>query len=352
MAKAGGGMESFANRIWYGNFRLHLLLLPLTPLFAAVAASRRFLYRYRILKSYRIPVPVIVVGNITVGGSGKTPITLWVARELQGSGLNPAIISRGYGGTSGNGTTLVTAQSDPAVVGDEPVLLARRTDCPVYVNSNRVDAAEAAVSGGANIIVSDDGLQHYRLQRDAEIVVLDGERGLGNGHLLPAGPLREPEGRLESIDRILIQCEIDGALPRYGNRAFDRRTTRFTLVGDAVENVADGSIRPVEEFSGKTVHAVAGIANPDRFFRQLEYLGLDVKRHPLPDHAVIAADDIAFDDDLDVIVTEKDAVKCKAIAHERLWFLPVHAAFDSEENMQWAKSMRSKLMESVSGTAD
>ena len=255
-------LQEFTHRIWYGGSRGYIALLPFSWLFAGLSALRRFLYRRSILRSYRMPVPVIVVGNITAGGSGKTPVTLWLARWMQQAGKKPAIVSRGYGGNHTGITERVSADSDPRVVGDEPVLLAKRSGAPVYVDKNRVLAAQAAVADGANIIISDDGLQHYRLQRDAEIAVIDASRGLGNGHLLPAGPLRESEARLNTVDRILVQCETEDESARYGNRANDRRTTRFMLAGDTLENLVDGARLPIADLSGDTVHAVAAIGHP------------------------------------------------------------------------------------------
>lgn len=347
MSAVRNRLEAMLNRIWYGETYSYVLLLPLSGLFALLVALRRYLYRQGILQSYRLPVPVVVIGNITVGGGGKTPVTLWLAEVLKGRGLKPAIISRGYGGKAAHTTVQVSADSDPGIVGDEPVLLARRSDCPVYVNANRVMAAAEAVKRGANIIISDDGLQHYRLQRDAEIAVVDGSRGLGNGHLLPAGPLREPASRLQSVDRIMIQGEIDGATTRYGNRGDDIRSTRFVLAGETLQRISDGACRGLSEFAGKTVHAVAGIANPERFFRQLECHGINVMRHPMADHARISAADVSFDDKLDVIVTEKDAVKCAGFAHEHLWCQPVHIAFTGDLQRQWIDALHAKLLASV-----
>ncbi len=341
-------IESFFNRIWYGDSIAYLFLLPLSGLFAMASAARRKLYQNGILRTCKIPVPVVVVGNITVGGTGKTPVTAWLVDVLKDKGMKPAIISRGYGGEVADKVLQVTAASDPGVFGDEPVLLARRTGCPVFVNANRVASALEAVSQGADVIVSDDGLQHYRLQRDAEIAVVDGSRGLGNGYLLPAGPLREPEHRLKLVDRVMVQRAVGDAGTRYGNRILDTRTSRFSLAGETLHNLGDQTTAELKMFDGQPVHAVAGIANPERFFSQLERHGLDVIRHPLPDHARISADDVIFDDDNAVIVTEKDAVKCTAIAHENLWYLPVHVVFDIDQKSQWVTALHAKLLSSRS----
>ncbi len=348
MSDTGSTVESAINRIWYGDSITYLFLLPLSGLFALAAAARRLLYQKGILRSYRMPVPVVVVGNITAGGAGKTPVTVWLAEVLKGKGMNPAIISRGYGGNLADAVLEVSAASDPGLVGDEPVLLARRTGCPVLVNANRVESALKAVSQGADVIISDDGLQHYRLRRDAEIAVVDGSRGLGNGHLLPAGPLRESERRLRSVDRVMVQRAVGDADTRYGSRILDNRTSRFSLAGEMLHKIADETTTELTKFDGQSVHAVAGIADPERFFRQLERHGLKVVRHPLPDHARISAADITFDDELAVIVTEKDAVKCTAIAHERLWYLPVHVVFDIDQQTQWVTALHAKLQASQS----
>ena len=344
MSDSRGKLETWINRVWYGSSYAHLLFLPLTLVFASVAATRRFLYRQGILGSMKMPVPVIIVGNIAVGGAGKTPVTLWLAEFLKSKGMNPAIISRGYGGTSSSSTVLVTGDSDPASVGDEPVLLARRSGCPVFVNPDRVQGASSAVHHGTDVIISDDGLQHYRLQRDFEIAVIDGSRGFGNGFLLPAGPLREPQSRLATVDRVLVQ-ELSGKQDR--SESGDR-DTHFSLAGEVLVRVDDGSTREISELTGKVVHAVAGIANPERFFEQLQSHRLQVLKHPLPDHAVLQESDLKFDDDLDVIITEKDAVKCMSIAHDRLWYLPVSVVFEDSEDMQWLDDLHGKLQSSVS----
>lgn len=336
--------ESILDRIWYGDSFIYLFLLPLSGLFALVSAARRKLYQVGILRTCKVPVPVVVVGNITVGGTGKTPVTAWLVGVLKDKGMKPAIISRGYGGKVAHKVLHVTAASDPGVAGDEPVLLARRTGCPVFVNANRVASALEAASQGADVIVSDDGLQHYRLRRDAEIAVVDGSRGLGNGYLLPAGPLRESERRLQSVDRVMVQRAVGDAGTRYGNRILDTRMSRFSLAGETLHKIGDQTTAELKTFDGQRVHAVAGIANPERFFSQLERHGLDVIRHPLPDHARISDDDVSFDDDNAVIVTEKDAVKCSAIAHENLWYLPVHVVFDIDQKSQWVTALHAKLL--------
>lgn len=347
MTGHGVRLAAIANHIWYGDSAARFLLAPFSLLFSAAAAVRRYGYRNGILKSEKMPVPVVVVGNITVGGAGKTPVTLWLAELLKSSGFQPALISRGYGGRGSNKTLQVRPDSDPDIVGDEPLLLAQRIACPVFVDADRVRAAKTAIGHGADIVISDDGLQHYRLQRDAEIAVVDGARGLGNGYLLPAGPLREPESRLASVDRVLIQLSAGAEQLRYGNRASDRLTTRFGLAGETLRRVSDGAMRKINEFAGESVHAVAGIGNPERFFQLLERNGIEPVRHPLPDHARLTVSDVSFDDDLPVVLTEKDAVKVRAFAHPKLWCLPVDVVFDDGENMRWLETLHAKLRSSV-----
>lgn len=343
MSETGGNLEQFINKVWYGKSWFSIVLLPLTVVFAFVAALRRLLYRRGVLASSRIPVPVIVVGNITVGGAGKTPATLWLANLLMSKGMHPAIISRGYGSKAVSQPVHVTADSDADQVGDEPVLLARRSGCPVFVDADRVRAANCAVSNGADVILSDDGLQHYRLQRDIEIAVVDGARGFGNGFLLPAGPLREPVSRLDSVDRILVQVAKDECGVQVDKRIPADKASRFSLAGELLRRVSDARTRDISELKGKSAHAVAGIANPDRFFEQLECYGIQLHRHPKPDHARLSEADVSFDDDLDVIVTEKDAVKCKSFAHERLWYLPVSMSFENSEDLRWFDALHDKL---------
>lgn len=346
MSKEHGGLEAFFNNVWYGKSFWFVVFLPLTIVFALIASLRRVLYRNGILSSENVTVPVVVVGNIAVGGAGKTPVTLWLAQYLKSKGMNPAIISRGYGGEATSSTVIVNEQSDPALVGDEPVLLARRSGCPVFVDADRVRGATNAIENGFDVILSDDGLQHYRLQRDIEIAVVDGSRGFGNGWLLPAGPLRELVSRLATVDRVLVQQgKADDS--RLADETFSDRVTNFSLVGETLLKVTDGRLLQLSELAGKSVHAVAGIAHPERFFKYLEQQGIKVLRHPLRDHARLSDTDVHFDDDLDVVVTEKDAVKCTAFAHDRLWYLPVDVVFEKGADMQWLGALHDKLQLSV-----
>ncbi len=308
------GLESH----WYRTTPLTLLLLPLSWLFCAVALGRRWAYRAGLLKTVRLPVPVIVVGNINVGGTGKTPMVTWLVALLRKEGYRPGIISRGYGGSADHWPQPVRADSDPAMVGDEAVLLARRCRCPMTIGPDRPAAARALLEyADCDIIISDDGLQHYRLGRDVEIAVVDGMRRFGNGHCLPAGPLREPVRRLRSVDLVIV------------NGTAGSREYAMQLQPASLRNLQHAEkIRPLQQFAGQRVHAVAGIGNPARFFELLTSHGLGVIEHPFADHHPFRAGDLDFGDELPVLMTEKDAVKCQAFAKAHYWYLPVDAQLD------------------------
>ena len=313
---------------WYRVSPLHLLLWPLSLLFAALAALRRLLYRSSLLAITRLPVPVIVVGNINVGGTGKTPLVIWLAEWLRERGLKPGIVCRGYGGNT-RIPRRAAADGDPVLCGDEAVLLARRSGCPVWVAAPRAAAAHALLAAHpeCDVIISDDGLQHYALARDFAITVIDGERGFGNGMLLPAGPLREPLRRLDSVDALVI----NGAtlFPREmlpaGVAAFDMN------VGGRIfyDLVNPQQQTGPEHFARQSVHAVAAIGNPQRFFNHLRELGISFVAHPFPDHHVFEAADFAFEGNDAVIMTEKDAVKCEGFCNENFWVLRVDAEIDA-----------------------
>ena len=311
-----GGLQ----RHWYRITPLHLLLLPISLLFHLIVATRRLLFRLGILSSVKLPVPVIIVGNITVGGTGKTPLTLWLAEQLLANGWHPGIISRGFGG-SGSKPQEVLQTSDPATVGDEPVLMAQRLLCPVWVGRDRPAAAHALLLAHpeCDIILSDDGLQHYRLQRDVEIVVVDGIRRFGNGFLLPAGPLRESTSRLREVDAVVI----NGGIAASGEYLMQLEGVHFyNLLNPEITVTA-------ADFHGQCVHAIAGIGHPERFFLHLNKLGLTVQTHPYPDHHHYSAADLAYEGSNALLMTEKDAVKCISFADEKCWVLRVDAHLDS-----------------------
>ena len=303
--------------VWYENARGRVLLLPLSWLFGLGLQVRQLLYRIGLLRRIQVAAPVIVVGNLTVGGTGKTPLVIWLAKRLAAKGMHPAVVSRGYGARKPGRLRHARADSDPAETGDEPVLIARRTGMPVLVSADRAEAARIAVLEGANVIIADDGLQHYRLMRDCEIVVVDGERRLGNEALLPAGPLREGPERLCSVAAIVVN---DG-------EANQGELVMHVVAEEAVP-LNGGETLPLFDFTGRTVHAVAGIGNPERFFTTLQSLGIDVLAHRFPDHAAYRRRELEFDDDLPVLMTEKDAVKCTAFALSQTWFVPVRAVLD------------------------
>ena len=321
---------TFADRLvaaWYapGLTPLTAPLALLAPVFAGAAALRRMLYRGHLLRVERLPVPVIVVGNITVGGSGKTPLTAALANELAARGWRPGIVSRGYGGAAGDRPLLVGRDADPERAGDEPILLAR-TGHPVAVARDRAAAARALLAAhpDCSVILADDGLQHYRLARDAEIAVIDADRGLGNGWRLPAGPLREARTRLAGVDAVVELASA--AAPA---RSSWPGALRMTLVGEIFHRVdAPEVTAPAVAFAGAGVHAIAGIGNPARFFAHLHALGIRAVPHAFADHHRFVAADLALAGATAILMTEKDAVKCPAFAHERCWYLPVRARID------------------------
>lgn len=298
------------------------LMLPLSALFALIAAVRRGLYRTGLLRVARLPVPVVVVGNIAVGGSGKTPAVEWLVARLREAGFTPGIISRGYGGSRA-GIAVLPPDGDPFVFGDEPVLLAQFAGCPVAVGADRPGAAQVLLKAypECDVIVSDDGMQHYRLGRDVEVAVVD-EHVLGNCWLLPAGPLRETTCRLRQVDVILAHGGISTDL---AERIGGQSVFAMRLSGDTFRRLGGTESRKADAFRGRKVHAVAGIGRPERFFAQLAAMGLDVVPHPFPDHHAFTAADLDFAPGEVKIMTSKDAVKCASFAPADTWEFPVSA---------------------------
>lgn len=304
---------------WNSVNGVSLLLFPLSLMFAAVAALRRLGYRLGLLRTQRFPVPVLVVGNITVGGTGKTPLVIWLAAYLRRHGWRPGIVSRGYGGNAQHWPQQVRADSDPSSVGDEAVMLAALTGCPMCVGPDRPAAVQALLAHtDVNIVISDDGMQHYALARDLEIAVIDGDKRLGNGFLLPAGPLREPKSRLDRVDLVIVNGE--GGEGEFSMKLFQ----------PSVNSLSGDSDMALARFSGRTVHAIAGIGNPQRFFQLLERHGIDIKPHPFPDHHLFQSEDLQFDDDLPILMTEKDAVKCRRLSCRDCWVVHVDAQPDAD----------------------
>jgi tetraacyldisaccharide 4'-kinase len=313
-------------RIWMRRGPAAWMLTPVALLFLALVALRRRLYRAGVLKATRLPAPVIVVGNIFVGGTGKTPLTIWLVDALRRAGYTPGVVSRGYG-THHDAPRAADADSSPHEVGDEPLLIARRAQCPVMVGADRVATANALLAARPEIdlIISDDGLQHYRLHRDIEIVLCD-ERGNGNGWLLPAGPLREPSSRPRDFT-VFNAAHRPAGVP---DNAF-----RMQLRGEVAEQLLDRSQRIALSALAKSsprIVAAAGIGNPRRFFFMLAGAGLAFDEMPLPDHHDFADNPFAHVQADIILITEKDAVKCMqtaALKHDpRLWVVPVSAHID------------------------
>ncbi len=311
-------LTRWLQRQWFEQRRLSpalWLLLPLSGLFICLAALKRYL-----TQPEKLSVPVIVVGNITVGGAGKTPLTLWLAQQLSARGWQRGIVSRGYGGEN-NSPRAVTLAASPDQVGDEPLLLARRSGVPVWVARDRAAAGRAllAAQPEVNIILCDDGLQHTKLARDIELAVFDG-RGAGNGWRLPLGPLREPWSRLVTVDAIICNNFSGQQLPpQVPQFAMSLQAAAFYRLGDPLQTCR------AEVLFGKKLYAMAGIGDPKRFFRTLEALGLSFESHPFPDHHAYSAADLSFAQDGILLMTEKDAVKCAGLTLGETWVLPVDA---------------------------
>lgn len=311
--------------IWYQDSTVATLLLPLAWLFAGVVKIRRFLYQNNIIKSQRLSVPVIVVGNITVGGTGKTPLVSFLTQLLKANGYKPGIISRGYGGKTTELPLVVTPNSAANLVGDEPLLLAQQTQLPVVIGTDRVLSAQKLLAEfDCDVIISDDGLQHYKLQRDIEIAVIDGERRVGNAFPLPAGPLREPVARLNTVDFIIVN----------GKKTSEHEFT-MQLIGNIAINLLTGEQKPLSAFAKTDCHAVAGIGNPARFFKMLAAAGLTCTNHEFPDHYLYQAQDIQFNNTNPVLMTEKDAVKCLQFASKQHWYVPVKAELEPAFKQQF-----------------
>jgi tetraacyldisaccharide 4'-kinase len=304
-------------RFWYHRGPLAWLLWPASVLFRLAVTVRRLMYKLRLLPSSHPGIPVLVVGNLTAGGTGKTPLVIWIAEHLKRKGWSPAIVSRGYGAQIDT-PRAATIADDAATVGDEPIVLSRRSGCPVWVGADRVAVIKALREAhpDVDVLVLDDGLQHYRLRRDVEIAVVDA-RGFGNGFLFPAGPLREPASRLRSVDAVVSHgAPVKGYAMKLTGAELHRMT-------DAADR------RPASAFARQKVHAVAGIGEPNRFFLHLGRLGVKPAPHPFPDHHQFTPQELDFGDDAPVLMTEKDAVKLRHAARPNWWVLPVTAELDA-----------------------
>jgi tetraacyldisaccharide 4'-kinase len=324
-------MEQRLTQLWYRESAGPSLLQPFSWLYGLVTRLRRRAYARGWLAAHRAGKPVVVVGNLTVGGTGKTPLVAWLAEQLTLSGLKVGIVSRGYGRADG-APQFVHMESSWRDVGDEPLLLRRLTGCDTVVSRDRFAGAQQLVARGADVIIADDGLQHLRLARDCEIVVIDGARGFGNGRLLPAGPLREPPTQLRHASAVVLNGVPEHASLLAGEYKLAPGALQMSLFGDDAHRL-DGlaSSQPLEHFRGQRVHAVAGIGNPGRFFRDLRARGIDVIEHSFADHHPFVAEDLTFPDDLPVLMTEKDAVRCRSLVTDRLWFVPVVARFSEAQ---------------------
>ncbi|GAB2872737.1 tetraacyldisaccharide 4'-kinase [Pseudoduganella ginsengisoli] len=347
-------LETVLTRNWQRRGPLACALWPVSVLFGGLAGLRAQLFRAGVLKSERLPVPVVVVGNIYIGGTGKTPLTIWLVQALRDAGFTPGVISRGFGSQE-SGPRPVTPSSPPRDVGDEPVLIAARTGCPVMVGRQRVEAGRALLAAHpeVDILVADDGLQHYAMQRDVEIILFDG-RGVGNGWLLPAGPLREKPSRRRDVTVVntpqlnaRLAASVQGRTRR-GNAA--SMPVQMTLQADRAERLTGAESMPLADLAararqqGWTVAAAAGIGNPGRFFTMLKGFGFDPAEIALPDHHDFL--DRPFDSvTADVILmTEKDAVKCRQLTEfrddPRLWVVPVSARIDAALAQQLVEKCR------------
>ncbi|MGR9099425.1 MAG: tetraacyldisaccharide 4'-kinase [Gammaproteobacteria bacterium] len=318
--------------VWYGGNTTGFWLVPFGWIYTLIVGIRRKLYRDGVLKTHGMPVPVVVFGNISVGGTGKTPLIIWAAEFLKNAGFRPGVISRGYGGKSGSWPQLVGPDSDSARVGDEALVIYRQTGCPLAVGPDRAAAAGMLVNkSGCNVILSDDGLQHYALARDFEIAVVDGVRRYGNGRCLPAGPLREPVARLNSVDMVICN----------GNPGQNEFAMR--IAGDEAVNLKTGERKSLSHFQGVSCHALAGIGNPGRFFRLLEQARISFDARIFPDHHRFKAGDILYNDDRPVLMTEKDAVKCAGFAAPNCWYVPIKADPDRQFSDRFLELLREKI---------
>jgi len=320
-------LRNLIERHWYQKKLtwLTILLKPFSYLFFIIILVRRYFYKIKLFKTHSLSAPVIVVGNISVGGTGKTPFIIWLAAYLQQRGFSPGIISRGVGGKKNHIANFVDINSDFNNVGDEAILLARRTNCPVVISTDRVSAGQQLLAkNNCNIIISDDGLQHYKLARNIEIALIDATREFGNQCLIPGGPLREPISRLREVNLIL------------------RNGIDFNLVGEQFISLVNQQKKvSLDFFKNKKVHAIAAIGNPQRFFAYLMQMGIEIIPHIFPDHYLFQREDIFFVDDLPIIMTEKDAVKCEKFANEKHWYLPVKVVL--------AESVKNKIDSCLNG---
>ncbi|MEH6456066.1 MAG: tetraacyldisaccharide 4'-kinase [Cocleimonas sp.] len=313
-------LQQWLESVWYEDGNGRFLLMPFSYLYSAINNYQR---KTQTQKQVKLLCPVIVVGNITVGGTGKTPLTIHIVKLFQKAGYKPAIITRGYGGKAKSWPQFVNADSDASLVGDEAVLMAQRTGVPVYAGANRLESVSQLLDAhDCDVIVSDDGMQHYKLPRDIQIAVIDGKRQLGNGYCLPAGPMREKKERLDSCDLIVVNGKTTLA-----NNANKKNYFEMALSGKTLINLSTNEEKQLSDFSEHEIQALTGIGNPQRFYSTLEASGLNISENSFPDHYAFQERDLSFSDDSIVIMTEKDAVKCKSLIgnDKHYWYLPVTA---------------------------
>lgn len=336
-------------KVWFKQHRakywLVPLLLPLSALFYVLSTLRKIAFNLGVIKSYKVDVPVIVAGNIGVGGNGKTPVVVHLVELMQTLGYKPGVISRGYGGKAKHYPYLLDENSTTIEAGDEPVLIYQRCHVPVVVGSDRVANAQRLIAQGCDIVISDDGLQHYRLQRDVELIIVDAKRLFGNGLLLPAGPLREGKWRLKQADLVIYNgiCTFDAA----SENSVNEKSLSMTLAGTELIQVNSGSKLSLTEFLQKwqDVNAIAGIGDPQRYFDTLNALGVNIiKQQGFIDHKNFTFDDFnQFKSNIPLLMTEKDAVKCQTFAQDNWWYLPVSAQFSEQDKQALAQCLKHKL---------
>ena len=324
MANNTSRLQQYLESIWYHQDKGRCLLIPLSYLYSAINSFQR---KIQTKNQKQLPCPVIVVGNITVGGTGKTPLTIHIVQLLKKANYKPAIITRGYGGKAKTWPQSVTANSDASLMGDEAVLMSQRTNVPVYAGANRLESIEQLLKeNDCDVIISDDGMQHYKLPRDIQIAVIDGKRQLGNGYCLPAGPLREKKERLNDCDLIVIN----------GKNSEDLDYHEMSLTGDVLVNLSTQEEKALSYFQGQEVQALTGIGNPQRFYSALKTAGLKLNENSYADHYAFTKSDLDFSHDQIVIMTEKDAVKCKSLigTSKNFWMLPVQAQLSENFDRQ------------------
>lgn len=321
--------DAIITKAWYEGALWLYLLWPVSCLYLMVIRLRKVLYRRGFFDVHRVSVPVVVVGNITVGGTGKSPLVCHLVKALQEEGFKPGIVSRGYGAKLDKYQVReVLTTSLPSEVGDEPLMLKKKLGCPIFVGPSRALAAKTLEKKGCDIILSDDGMQHYALHRDIEICVFDGQRKWGNGHLLPMGPLREPLSRLKSIPYLVVNGASQAR--SYGQSALSQKAFNMTLHAESLINLHSAEQKTLSTLSGERVHAVAAIGHPERFFDTLTASDITVEPHAFGDHHAYSEGDFQFNEALPIVMTEKDAVKCESFKLEDAWFLPVSAHLNGD----------------------